>query len=273
MANVCGDLDDYTKRNRRETITEPWEWSVINTENSTNGNSPAITATYRGAGDNLDEKAVLAPNRLEVENQNGMVQLKVFDGGNAGLKSDQTLTFFDEDIPGGVTLKELVECCDDAGSGTGSGGGFDPIAVNFKSAGVHTRQHTGRATNSSEDGTLLDVFEKEINYEEVTMPPGANAAVMFMHYGASIRPWSGVRPDTDAYGTGYANIGMNYELINNRGSLTTAPGPLAGGIRLYGDILPWKIAGTIAQGEDDATRERRTPSHTSTVQTSYSCLL
>ena len=80
------------------------EWSVINTENSTNGNSPAITATYRGAGDNLDEKAILAPNRLEVENQNGMVQLKVFDGGNAGLQaSDQTLTFFDsKTFPGGV---------------------------------------------------------------------------------------------------------------------------------------------------------------------------
>ena len=107
MANICGDLDDYTKRNRRETITEPWEWSVINTENSTNGNSPAITATYRGAGDNLDEKATLAPNRLVVENENGLLEMKIRDGGNARIRANGQLNFMDEDIPGGVSLKNL----------------------------------------------------------------------------------------------------------------------------------------------------------------------
>ena len=98
-----------------------------------------------------------------------MLNLRRFNGGNSRLTAFQNqLEFFDINNQDGVTLSELVACCDTGDGGTGTGGSnFDPVAVNFPSANVFTYQHSGRATTVDPDGNgdpnwtstdLYDIF-------------------------------------------------------------------------------------------------------------------
>ena len=257
--NACGDLDDYTRRDRQETITEPWTWK-------TDDKCGVIVKNQDGVNQ-LDEYARVCPGRVEVGNKNGRGEFKTFNLGNTRLTAfDNQLEFFDVNNPNGVTLSELVACCDTDDGGGSGGGGFDPIAMNFPGndsyPAVHTRQHTGTAINSSEDITLLNIFNGDDRYQVIEMPPGANAAAVFFTYSAQIGPWELKTRD----GTGYCNIGYTMDLSDNKGSLTSSPGKLAAGIKLYGEIKKWDDVKGIAAGESDQVRIQRTPTiHTATA--------
>ena len=120
------NLDDYTHKDKPATITEPWTWE-------TDDKCGVIVKNQDGVNQ-LDEYAKLCPGRVEVGNKNGNAELKTFNGGNSRLTAFQNQReFFDINNQDGVTLSELVACCDTGDGGTGTGGSnFDPVAVNFK---------------------------------------------------------------------------------------------------------------------------------------------
>ena len=118
--NACGSLDGNFRPDKSTTITEPWTWEVGDAK-------CGVIVEHSDGVNNLDEFSRLCPGRVEVGNKNGRGELKTFDGGNTRLSAfDSQLSFYDMNNPSGVTLSELVACCDtDAGGGgTISSGGL-----------------------------------------------------------------------------------------------------------------------------------------------------
>ena len=143
--NPCGDLDGYPKNDSEETITKSWTWSIRDTEYG-------VKVEHQAGVNNLNEYSALYPGRVVVGNTNGSGELKTFDGGNTRLSAlGNQLSFYDVNNPDGVTLAELVACCDTGGD-TGGGGGSvsgtstnSAILVNFPNAGVFTNEQGTRA--------------------------------------------------------------------------------------------------------------------------------
>ena len=230
-----------------------------------------VVVEHEDGVNSLDEYSKLCPGRVEVGNKNGRAFLKTLDGGNTRLDAfEDQLIFRDVNNQDGVTLAELVACCDTDSNGSGSV--YDPIAVNFPSAGVFTYQHSGRAKSAYwdeltdpfdpnwNDRDLYNIFDKANNSQVVELPPGANAAVVLGHYEVAARPWSGVVNT----GTGYVNVGYDWEMSTNKGSVTYSPGVLAAGVRIFGEILGWNDGASSIGGGDETLRKQRTPSHTGT---------
>ena len=68
--NPCGNLDDYTHKDKPATITEPWTWE-------TDDKCGVIVKNQDGVNQ-LDEYARVCPGRVEVGNKNGNAELKTF---------------------------------------------------------------------------------------------------------------------------------------------------------------------------------------------------
>ena len=197
--NPCGSMDDFTQVDVAHTITEPWTWSIEDTEFG-------IKVEHQDGVNSLDEYSALYPGRITVGNKNGSAELKTFDGGNSRLSAfNDQLSFVDINNPNGVTLSELVACCDTDDSGGGGGGGStggalnSAILVNFPNAGVFTHEQGTRAQSAwIPDGgevfdpkwynkTFFDVFDSETNKQLVEMPPGTKLSSKHYFYIFSCR--------------------------------------------------------------------------------------
>ena len=258
--NPCG-TNNFSP-DKSATITEPWTWEVGDAK-------CGVIVEHSDGVNNLDEFSRLCPGRVEVGNKNGRGELKTFDGGNTRLSAfDSQLSFYDMNNPSGVTLSELVACCDtDAGGGgTSSSGGAGTNAVqmvNFPNAGTFSYE-AGRQTKTAIDPSetpdpdwndveLWDVFEKDTNAQTIDMPPGTNAAVLFFSYGLTLTPTSLV---TNEVQDGHANAAYNMEVTANKAGLTMGPGSLAASIRARTEIIPWEQASLIGDGSLDEIRKR-----------------
>lgn len=261
--NPCGSMDDYTQTDVAQTITEPWTWSIEDAEYG-------VKVEHQAGVNNLDEYSALYPGRLTVGNKNGSAELKTLDGGNTRLSAlGSQLSFYDVNNPDGVTLAELVACCDTDGSGGGGGtvtGTNSAVMVNFPNAGVYINEQGTRAQSAwtpESTGTFdprwsnesfWDVFDYQTNGQTVEMPPGTNAAIVFLTYPASITSTSQVAD----YTQGYANVAYQAVLTDNKGSLTIGPGLLAASVKLRTEIVGWNDASSIGGG-DATLQSRRTP--------------
>ena len=259
--NPCGNLDDYTHKDKPATITEPWTWSIEDGE--------SVRVEHQDGVNQLDEYTDIYPGRIVVGNKNGRGELKTFDGGNTRLSafSDQ-LSFYDVNNPDGVTLSELVACCDGGSGGSSTGGAGTNAAqmINFPNGGVFSYE-AGRQIKTAwdpsissnpfdsvwNDTALFDVFDKEANAQVVTMPPGTNSAVLFFTYSLTLSPTSLV---TTEIKDAHANAAYNMEISDNKGSVTLAPGPLAVSVRARTEIIPWEQASQIGDGSLDDIRRR-----------------
>ena len=169
----------------------------------------------------------------------------------------------------GVTLSELVACCDGGSGGTSASGGAGTNAVqmiNFPNAGVFSYE-AGRQIKTAWDPTisdeaydsqwndteLFDIFDKEANAQVVTMPPGTNSAVLWFSYGLTLSPTSLV---TTEIRDAHANAAYNMEIIDNKSSVTLAPGLLAVSVRARTEIIPWEQASQIGDGSLEDIRRR-----------------
>ena len=263
--NPCGSMDDFTQTDVAQTITEPWTWSVEDTEYG-------VKVEHQDGVNNLDEYSALYPGRVVVGNKNGSAELKTFDGGNTRLSAlgDQ-LSFYDSNIPGGVTLAELVACCDTGGD-SGGGGSVSgtstnsAILVNFPNAGSFINEQGTRAQSAYvPDGgevfdpkwynrDFFDVFDSINTRQLVDMPVGTNEAVVLLSYPVSITSTSKVAD----YTQGYAIVSYNVAMSDNKGSINLSPGPLSASVKLRTEIVGWNDAGTIGNG-DANLQVRRTP--------------
>jgi len=174
--NACGDLDDYTRRDRQETITEPWTWEV-------DENECGVTVEHQDGVNQLEQYSKVCPEHLITGNTSGRVELKVLDTGKSRLQAfENQLEFVDINNPGGVSLAELVACCDGGsggGGGSSSGGAGLNAAqmINFPNAGTFSFQagvQTKTYWDESEKDVLgeyspqwnstelYDVFDKEV---------------------------------------------------------------------------------------------------------------
>jgi len=138
--NPCGNMDGYTRDDRNETITEMWEWKI-----DSDGNC-GIRVENEAGVNNLDEYAEVCPGRVVVGNNLGRGELKARDLGKTRLSASDILFFQDRENPSGVTLSELVACCDQGG-GSGDGGVSKIIAGNGISISPSTG--TGEVTVTS----------------------------------------------------------------------------------------------------------------------------
>ena len=268
--NPCGSMDDYTQTDVAQTITEPWTWSIEDGE--------YIRVEHQDGVNNLGEFTNVYPGRLLVGNKNGSVELKAYDGGNSRLTAFQDqLEFYDVNNPDGVTLSELVACCDTDGSGGGSGGvtGTNSVTmVNFPAAGVyeHEQKPTAQSawTPAQEGGddqftdrwynrSFYDIFDADNNSQVVEMPPGTNAAVLLLTYPVTITA-SALVP---TYTQGYVNVAYNMEVTDNKGSAVLSPGPLAAPVKIRTEIMGWSDASLIGGG-DPTLQTKRTPGTSST---------
>ncbi len=274
--NPCGDNDGSLKSDVAETITEPWTWSIEDGE--------YVRFEHQDGVNNLDEFTNVYPGRLLVGNKNGSVELKAYDGGNSRLTAFQDqLEFYDVNNPEGVTLSELVACCDGEGGGGGSGGVSTNTAVmvNFPAAGVYTHEQNQFAqsawTPAQEGGddpftdrwynrSFYDIFDADNNSQVVTLPPGANAAVILGTYQVTTTS----TPLIAEYSQGYVNVGYNFELTDNKGSLVSSPGPLAVPVKIRAEIIGWNDAGLIGGG-DPTLQSKRTPGNSSSGTKAIRC--
>jgi hypothetical protein len=229
--NPCGSLDDYLQNDLAATITEPYTWQLEDGE--------YIRVEHQDGVNSLDEFTNVYPGRIVVGNKNGSVELKTYDGGNSRLTAfrDQ-LEFYDVNNPDGVTLSELVACCDtDGGGSSGSGGPNSVVMVNFPAAGVYEHEQGTTAqsawTPAQEGGddpftdrwynrSFYDIFDADNNSQVVEMPPGTNAAVLLLTYPVTITATSLVQN----YSQGYVNVAYNMEVTENKGVAVLSPGPL-----------------------------------------------
>ena len=262
--NPCGAMDGYLKADVSETITEPWTWSIEDTEFG-------VKVEHQDGVNNLDEYSALYPGRVVVGNKYGSAELKTFDGGNSRLTAfNDQLEFYDINNPDGVTLSELVACCDDGGGTTPTPrSGFMPAMVNFPTVGV-VEHEQGTAAQSVYTPTdeangvpfnprwdnkdLFDLFDKDKCSETVVMPAGTNAAVIFAAYPAQITSTSLVND----YDQGYSNIQFNYIVTSNKGAALLNPGALSASVKLRTEIVGWRDAGLISPG-DPTLQSKRTP--------------
>lgn len=277
--NACGDLDDYTRRDRQETITEPWTWEV-------DENECGVTVEHQDGVNQLEQYSKVCPEHLITGNTSGRVELKVLDTGKSRLQAfENQLEFVDINNPGGVSLAELVACCDGGSGGGGSSSGGAGLnaaqMINFPNAGTFSFQagvQTKTYWDASEESTLgpyngqwnstelYDIFDKEANKQTVTMPAGTNAAVLFFAYGLTITPTELV-PDTE---DGYSNVSYNMEISDNKSSVVSAPGALAIPVRCRTRILGWEQAKLIGQDapggaeNQEAIRKKRAPGQSTT---------
>ena len=266
--NPCGSMDDFTQTDVKQTITEPWTWSIEDGE--------YVRVEHQDGVNNLNEFTNIYPGRLLVGNKNGSVELKAYDGGNSRLTAFQDqLEFYDVNNPDGVTLSELVACCDGDGSGGGSVTGTNSVAmVNFPAAGVYQHEQGTTAqsawTPAQEGGddpfsdrwynrSFYDIFDADNNSQVVEMPPGTNAAVLLLTYPVTITATSLVQN----YSQGYVNVAYNMEVTDNKGSAVLSPGPLAAPVKIRTEIMGWSDAGLIGGG-DPQLQTKRTPGSSST---------
>ena len=247
-SNACGDLEGYARKDLAETITEPWTWEVESDESG-------VKIKYQDGQSSKNEETDLSPNRITVSNNNGTGELKVFDSGNTRLRSTTGELSFSDQYVNEVTLSSLIQSC----CGTDSGGDTEPTTryrpymLNFPSPGTRTFQQGMRAAALDERPEFNDVFSATVA-ETIQMPYGTDAAIMFVTYGASIMPWSGVT----SYTQGYANVGYDL-LISANKAIETSPGAtLAFGQKLRAEIIGWGDAAGIGGG-DEPTRLSRTP--------------
>ena len=270
--NPCGNLDGYPQSDSEETITDTWTWEV-------GDGKCGVVVEHQDGVNNLGEGAKLCPGRVEAYNKNGKIEMKTFDSGNSRINAfDNQLSFQDVNNPTGVTLAELVACCDgSSGGGSGGGGGGSttinvaskPIMVNFPTAGVATKEVGSRALSAwtpTEDNSgetfdprwytrdFYDIFDAANNGVTVELPEGSNAAVIFCFYPVTITSTS-LNPN---YTQGYANVTLNYQMTDNKGSLTTSPGPLAAPVKLRTEIVGWSDAQNIGGG-NATLQDKRTP--------------
>ena len=266
--NPCGSMDDFTQTDVKQTITEPWTWSIEDGE--------YVRVEHQAGVNNLNEFTNVYPGRLLLGNKNGSVELKAYDGGNSRLTAFQDqLEFYDVNNPDGVTLSELVACCDGTGSGGGSVTGTNSVAmVNFPAAGVYEHEQGTTAQSAwtpvQEGGndpfsdrwynrTFYDIFDADNNSQVVEMPPGTNAAVLLLTYPVTITATSLVQN----YSQGYVNVAYNMEVTDNKGSAVLSPGPLAAPVKIRTEIMGWVDAGLIGGG-DPVLQTKRTPGSSST---------
>lgn len=262
--NPCGANDDNVKSDVAEIITEPWLWSIEDTEYG-------IKVEHQDGVNDLDEFSALYPGRLEVGNKNGGGEFKTFDGGDTRLSAfNNQLSFYDINNPTGVTLAELVACCDDDGGETPTPrSGFMPAMVNFPTAGTFTHEQSTAAQSVYtpedeangvpfdprwENKDLYNVFNADDTFQTVDMPAGTNAAVLFAAFPAQITSTSLVAN----YEQGYSNVSYSWEITSNKGDVVTGPGALAASIKLRTEIVGWRDAGQIGGGDTDL-QAKRTP--------------
>ncbi len=260
--NPCGDNDGNLKSDVAETITEPWTWSIEDGE--------YVRVEHQDGVNNLGEFTNIYPGRLLVGNKNGTVELKAYDGGNSRLTAFQDqLEFHDVNNPDGVTLSELVACCDSGGGSGGVTGTNSVTMVNFPAAGVYQHEQGTTAqsawTPAQENGddpftdrwynrSFYDIFDADNNSQVVEMPPGTNAAVLLLTYPVTITATSKVQN----YSQGYVNVAYNMEVTDNKGSAVLSPGPLAAPVKIRTEIMGWSDAGLIGGG-DPTLQTKRTP--------------
>ena len=262
--NPCGTYDGYPSADEEETINKTWTWEV-------GDGKCGVVVEHQDGVNALDEYSKLCPGYFEAGNKNGNIKIKTFDGGNSIIDAGaQQLSFKDMNNQDGVTLAELVACCDsDVDGGSPSPGLNSAIMVNFPAAGSF-KYEVGKKVKVAWDETftggdafdpewndraLFDVFDSETNAQTVEMPPGTNAAVAFFHYGLTIQPTKEVE-ETES--NGYANATYNMRMVDNKGSLTSSPGKLAASCRCRSRILAWDDASGIGGG-DPTLQEKRAP--------------
>ena len=275
--NACGDLNDYTRRDREERITKEWTWEVEE------GDCGVIVE--RANDPDVEQFARVCPSSVVTGNNKGILQMKTFDGGNSRLSAfGDELEFADINKPEGIKLKELIACCGQNGSSGSGGPGAGTNAVqmiNFPNAGtfeyeagVQTKTYwdaseqdvLGDYNEKWNDTSLYNVFNRTGNAQIVTMPPGTNAAVLFFSYGVTITPTELVPDSQD----GYANVSYNMEISDNKGSVNFSPGALAAPVRVRTRILGWneaKLIGQDSPGSDAdkaEIRRKRAPGLSST---------
>ena len=162
--NPCGNMDGYTRDDRQETITEMWKWEV-----DTDGDC-GIRVENEDGVNNLDEYAELCPGRVVVGNNLGRGELKARDLGRTRLSSSEILFFQDKENPSGVTLSELVACCD---TGPGDGGGVTKIKAG-SGIGVNPASGTGEVTISytGEDPESVGTYPTRfLNFGKTSITP------------------------------------------------------------------------------------------------------
>ena len=266
--NPCGNLDGYPQSDSEETITDTWTWEVSD-------GKCGVVVKHQDGVNSLEEGSKLCPGRVEAYNKNGKIEMKTFDGGDSRINAfDNQLSFYDVNNPTGVSLAELVACCDNNIPGNGGGSttinvASKPIMVNFPTAGVATQEVGSRALsawtpteeNSNESfdprwysRDFYDIFDAANNGVTIDLPEGSNSAVVFCFYPVTITSTS-LQP---AYTQGYANVAINYQMVDNKSSLVSSPGALAAPIKLRTEIVGWSDASKIGNG-DANLQSKRTP--------------
>jgi len=100
--NPCGDLDGYTRRDRKETITEPWTWDLIKDVDGFRDQDAIIVKNETG------EIAYYSAHRTRLDNTQGYMKMQINTNGQGLLQSQNSMMFVDSQVPQGVTLAELL---------------------------------------------------------------------------------------------------------------------------------------------------------------------
>lgn len=172
--NACGDLSDYTKYNRKETIIEPW---IFDLDKDTVGPLTEDVITVKDEEGNI---GYFGPRRTRNANAQGFVKMQIKDDGQGLIQAQNTLSFVDSQNPNGVTLAELAACCDGSGGGNINRGNtffsakfkFDGTEAPFSQSFDKWDQTPGLA----EDKRYLNW--KTSDPLEVTLPDWATGAVV-----------------------------------------------------------------------------------------------
>ena len=107
--NPCGNLDNYTRDDESEVITEPWTWNVDSNE-GIDVNSPDGSANILG-------------NKVSVGTSGSSVSLEATSQGHSLIKAMRQLKFQDVEVPDGISLAQLIALGGNSGGGNNNGGG------------------------------------------------------------------------------------------------------------------------------------------------------
>ena len=170
--NPCGDLNDYTKRNRRETITEPWVWD-LKRDTTLPYADDAITVK-----DDDGNFAYYGSRRARVANGLGFTTMRTKDDGQSELQAQNTLSFIDSQVPNGVTLAELI-----AGTGAGGGAGQRQEAIAGKFQFNNDTAPLEQSFKKWDETPNLDSEKRLIDWKvsdplALTLPDWATGAVI-----------------------------------------------------------------------------------------------
>jgi len=192
--NVCGGASsEYLKRSVDEQITGSYKWKADEDGVSkVTVESPTETTQLTGGSIIFTNIEDGESGRIQITNTtNDLI-----------LRSENRLLFGDEQSDGPVSLAELIACCDSGSDGGGSGG-YAPIVRNFTidiaASGNPDAVDFGVDENGQE-GTIIfgknwDSIQRAngafyTDTKTVTMPAGANGAIVFLQNSVELSAWN-----------------------------------------------------------------------------------